>query len=71
MVDITLNNISAGEIQTAIARVVNFASQWPNRVGSNYCCIYGSIDPTHQTMRVHRTPKGRLVVTGYPSKVTK
>jgi len=64
MANITFNNIPEDEIQTAIVRVVHFAGQWPDRVGVRECCIYGAANPSHSTMRVHRTPTGRLVVTG-------
>jgi hypothetical protein len=62
MVNITFNNIAEGEIQTAILRVTHFAGQWPDRVGARNGCIYGTTGPT--VMGVHRTPTGRLVITG-------
>jgi hypothetical protein len=65
MVNITFNNIAEGEIQTAILRVTHFAGQWPDRVGARNCCIYGVPGPT--SMSVHRTPTGRLVITGIES----
>ena len=64
MANITFNNIPEDEIQAAIVRVIHFAGQWPDRVGARECCIYGAVNPSHPTMRVHRTPTGRLVVTG-------
>jgi allantoicase len=71
MANITFNNIPESEIQTAIVRVIHFSGQYPDRVGSPNCCIYGVMDQNCTTMSVHRTPKGRLVVNGLAEKEPK
>lgn len=62
MADIRIYDVPDDQVQDALRCAINYAMQYPDRVGVSQICVY--THERHDPITCHRTKRGQIVARG-------